>query len=386
MPAFFNRLNKKPSFFIILLLAPIFRGPLSFYYFIMRYIILVLLLLLNLEVFAETHPDSSSCSAGYGCSIDPSPAGIMASHVHEKNQWMLSYRYMHTDFEGLVSGREQISNEEVFNTYLMSENVMRMDMHMLMAMYGLNDRLTIMGMTGFSVMSMEMQELAVASGHHHMDGMEESGKSAMHSSGLTDTRLSLLYGMLRKEHHHLLVSAGVNIPTGSIQLKGEDMSMYQHQRLPYSMQAGSGTLDVLPAVIYLFNRSSFTFSTQVSSVMRTGSNAAGYRLGNDYTSNTWLAHEWTDFLSSSLRVEANYTEPIKGIDATLYHFYEPSANPSNYGGTVLTAYLGSNLYLRKGVLKNNKLGAEFGLPLYQHLNGPQLAKQSGLLVSWSFMF
>ncbi|MBP9924104.1 MAG: hypothetical protein KBF92_09760, partial [Bacteroidia bacterium] len=87
---------------------------------------------------------------------DASPAGVMISHAHPKGGWMFNYSFMHMNMGGNFKGNEKISNEEIFNSYLMAGTSMKMDMHMLMAMHGITGRFTIMVMANYVSNSMDM--------------------------------------------------------------------------------------------------------------------------------------------------------------------------------------------------------------------------------------
>jgi hypothetical protein len=69
----------------------------------------------------------------------------------------------------------------------------------------------------------------------------------------------------------------------------------------------------------------------------------------------------------------------------VYFHTEPSANPLNYGGKNISAFLGSAFHFT-GVMKNSRLGIECGIPVYQDLNGIQLKQHLTLHAIWSFSF
>jgi hypothetical protein len=331
-----------------------------------------------------------SCNASCICSTDPTPAGVMISHVHSKNEWMVSYRFMTMGMDGLLSGTKSIPTNDVFTNYIMSPTSMKMDMHMLMAMYGITDRLTAMVMLNYNMSSMGM-EMFTTDGHNHagMEGMTATSMSnhTMNSNGFSDTKLQFLYGLKKHKNYQILVNLGCNIPTGSIQFKGSSSDMmYPNNRLPYGMQLGSGTFDALPGLTYLYQKNDLTYSIQASSIVRLGYNQVGYKLGDEASLNTWLAYTWLDNLSSSVRFEGTVASDISGFDPTIYAYNEPSANRLNYGGQKLTSYIGSTYQFQKGILENNRLGIEFGLPIYQQLNGIQMKQGLSFFASWSYAF
>jgi hypothetical protein len=204
---------------------------------------------------------------------------------------------------------------------------------------------------------------------------------------LGDVKLYALYSPLNKRNHQVLVSAGISIPVASTTVKGkaEDM-MYPGSNLPYGMQLGSGTYDVLPCINYVYQNGKITASAQVSAVLRTGTTASGYKLGNEATLNSWVAWQWLSTLSSSLRMEGSQTGRISGNDPSLYIYNEPSANPSNYGGQKVIGYIGSALHVPKRMLSNTTLGVEYGIPVYQYWNGSQMKLQQVLNASVSIGF
>ncbi|HSH66463.1 MAG TPA: transporter, partial [Bacteroidia bacterium] len=306
------------------------------------------------------------------------------SHVHTKKEWMISYRYMNMYMTGLTNGTQPEEKNDVFANYLMSPEKMTMQMHMLMGMYGITNRLTAMAMFHYVANSMEMTMFTM--NHVHGNTVMSSPVHHMNTAGMSDIKLHALYGIIQRNTCQLVISAGVSIPTGTIQLQGNsDDPMYPDKHYPYGMQLGSGTVDLLPGISYLYQKGSLATSINVSGTYRTGYNSLGYKLGNEAIVNGWMAYRWLSLVSSSIRLQAITTDRIEGHDPALFYYTEPSTNPANYGGKKVNAYIGSSLHFR-GVLRNNRLGVEFGVPLYQDLNGIQLKQQYALNASWSFIF
>src|SRR4051794_291871 len=88
--------------------------------------------------------------------LDAGPAGVMVSHGHPKGGWMVSYTYENVMMKHNLAGTENVTDDAVFNDYIFSTQSMRMDMHMLMGMYGLSARLSFMLMTNYTVTSMDL--------------------------------------------------------------------------------------------------------------------------------------------------------------------------------------------------------------------------------------
>jgi len=311
------------------------------------------------------------------CSKDATPAGVMISHAHSKGEWMLSYRYMGMTSKGIQQNGTNISNEQVYNQYLMSSDKMQMSMHMLMVMYGLTNRITLMGMVDFNRSTMNMNAPEGSAHVHNGVAMSSGMEHTMKASGIGDVSLTGLFSIVNSFNHHVLLSGGISIPTGSVQTKDNS-----GERYPYMMQQGSGTWDVLPGVTYMFQQNKIMASTQLYSTIRTGYNSVGYKLGNKIAINGWVAYRWFNWLSTSLRVEGNAAGRIQGTDSDLYIYSEPSANPANYGGKAIAGYAGMNFYF----LAKNKIGIEGGLPIYQKLNGIQSSVNTNINLNYTLLF
>lgn len=351
---------------------------------IRRIWILVLFTVLQTSYAYSQSCDSSQCHCESG---DMNPSGIMVGHSHPKGVWMLSYRYMTMQMRDNLSGTEKVADDIIYQNYIMSPNAMSMDMHMVMAMYGITNRLSVMAMLNYNVLSMKMNMLP-GTMQMQMNGMTMTDMNAtsmtMKTSGISDTKLYAMYALLDKSSHKLVISAGVNLPTGSISLTGDDMSMQPGKRLPYMMQLGSGTYDILPGVTYLLHKSNFTWGTQVTATLRPGYNSLGYAYGNDVTATTWAAYKFLPWLSASVRAEGYAANSIDGKDPGLHEVMEPDSKAANYGGKRASGYVGLNLYWKK--LLSSRFSFEYGQPFYQNLNGPQLATRSMLYAGWGVSF
>lgn len=286
---------------------------------------------------------------------------------------MFSYTYMQLLSNRNVQVDKPISDESIFVDYLMTPKKMKMEMNMFMAMYGVSDRITLMVMSGYNVNNMEMQMLPGTTHDHEGKMTSETTSETMttKSHGLTDTKIWAFYKLFDYNNSSLMFSGGINIPTGNIGLTGTKSNMYQYQRLPYMMQLGSGSFDLMPGITFLQFQNKLTWSAQVLSVLRLFENIHGYRHGHELYSNAWLAWQFLPWISASARTEINYQGEMKGTDQRIFSGMDPAANSFNYGGTKANALMGLNFYINKTKLRNSKLGFELGIPVYQKYNGIQ---------------
>lgn len=325
---------------------------------------------------------TTSCPGSCCCSANTqAPLGVMTDHIHAKGTWMLSYTYMDSRMDGFHnnSGSDMGAN---YTPTMVPQN-MDMRMHMLMAMYGVTNRLTLMAMGGYTTCSMGMVMPAM---YMYMNGsLMYMPASSMNSNtgGLTDSRISALYNFSRKSYMHLVASLGIDVPTGSIRATGTTM-MGDGQRLPYDMQPGTGSWSLDPDFTYTRKYGKFFMGANAGAVVRANFNALGYKDGNQYHVSVWGGYTLLPFLSATLRAEAVRTERVAGYDATIhttiYLENDPTTNPRNYGGDVASLYPGLNLHFARPALQRYRLMAEYGVPVYQRYNGSEL-KQSGTLLA-----
>ncbi len=319
--------------------------------------------------------DSSSCD-GSCCrrADDLAPAGIMVDHVHEKGKLGIAYSYMNMAMQGSQSGTSSVSDNQVFVNYMMAPNKMNMQMHMLMPMYGITDKLTAMVMINYNIntMSMNMMPMSTMS----MPGMVMTNPTAnmpanMKSSGLGDTKLYLLYNFLSSCNQRLVVAAGVSLPTGSINVRGTTMEG-SNSIMSYCMQLGTGTYNLLPSIVYANQFNHFSFGVAFQGNIKLGVNSHNYSLGNESSFSPWAAYKVASWASISLRGEGYYMSALYGYDNGINQTAssDPTANVYNYGSKkLINGLVGINLYSPKSCFKGLHLLIECGMPLYQNLQG-----------------
>jgi hypothetical protein len=297
------------------------------------------------------------------------PIGIMGDHIHHKQgEWMLSYRFKQMSMQDNRRGTDNISTADVLSDFMVSPRKMEMDMHMLSGMVGLTDEITLMVMVPYTLLSMD---------HINRMGMAFTTKS----EGIGDVKASLLYPLYQRHQQTLILGGGVSLPTGSISKK-DTTPMGPQQLLPYPMQLGSGTYDLSPFLTYQQHQQAWSFGSQLGSTLRLATNDHDYRLGHRAHMSVWGAHNVTDSMSLSLRIDGSSWGNINGEDTQLNPMLVPTARSDLRGGTRLDALMGINFLASKGPLKDHRLAIEGGVPLYQHLEGPQLKTEYLLTIGW----
>lgn len=347
-------------------------------------------------------------SAPHGFSVSPegltplradghAPIGVMGDHMHSAGEWMLSYRFMHMRMEGNRIDDDEVTPQEIVTsvpnrffgapmqppTLRVVPTEMTMDMHMFGVMYAPTDNLTLMAMLNY--VEKEMDHVTFAG----PVGTTELGRFSTRSDGLADTKLTALYRLYDDETHHFHLNLGLSLPTGDIEETGRvltPMGMRPILRLPYAMQLGTGTYDLLPGLTYTGRSGDFTWGAQYRAEVRLESeNEEGYAWGDRHMATAWGAYEWAPWISTSLRLEASSQDAIDGIDPAIAAPVQ-TANPAFYGGEKLELFFGVNTIGQQGIWRGHRLAFEFGVPLYQHLNGPQMQEDYQLTVGWQKAF
>lgn len=332
------------------------------------------------------------------------PIGVMADHLMEAGQWMASYRLMNMHMDGMRSGTNDVSPEEVAimpnalagesmrmgmmtstvpPTYRIAPLEMDMRMHMLGLMYGLSHDVSAVVM--FSYLEKEMTSLTFQG----MAGDTAIGEYTGKTTGIGDTQVSALIRLNGNGIHNFHLNAGVSLPTGSITESGNVLApngrVVGIDRLGYNMQLGSGTVDLMPGITYSARKENISWGAQAVATLRLYDNKEDYRLGNVFTGTAWVANQWQNWLSTSARISAKTDSGISGRDLIITGS-NPVADPANTGGDEMALLLGVNFLGTEGWVKNQRLALEVGMPVYERVDGVQMSQDWTATVGWQTTF
>lgn len=301
------------------------------------------------------------------------PISVMGDHMHKMGEWMVSYRYMSMEMEGLLKGSNTLAPTMMATGFMpnMLPTEMTMDMHMFGTMYAISNKWTLMGMLNYldNEMSMPM------------------GK--MDSSGLGDIKIAGLYDLAQWDSgRRMHLKLGLNLPTGSIDEK------HNGNILGYGMQLGSGTYDFEPAITYLAQTENYSYGAQLGGILRIGENDQDYTLGNKFEATLWGARKITDSLSASAKLDYSNQSEIDGRDIRIHDRRDdimmgmsmdsPTFDPNSQGRDITTFGLGLNYYFQNGELSGHRLAAEWETPIDQKVNGVQLELDSVWTLGWQY--
>ena len=328
------------------------------------------------------------------CADGHAPIGVMGDHMHKKGEVMFSYRYGRMEMSDPRNGTDTLSTAEVLATpnrffgqpmqppgLRVIPTDMTMEMHMIGAMWAPTDNTTLMVMGSY--VEKEMDHIVF-----NPPGTTQIGGFTTRTSGIGDIRVSGLFRAYRHDNASVHFTAGLSLPTGSIKKTDRiltPMGMTPTVRLPYPMQLGSGTFDLLPALTYTDREGDVSWGAQTSGTYRIGDNSEDYRLGHQGKATVWGGYQFAPWISTSLRLSAETTGKISGQDAKVVAPVQ-TADPDNQGGDIIEAGIGVNLVGQEGYIRGHRVAIEASTPVYQRLNGPQMERDFTLTLGWQYAF
>lgn len=158
--------------------------------------ILGVTLILIASLLNISHADNTKRPDGHA------PISIMGDHTHNAGEWMLSYRLMTMQMSENYVNSNTVTNQEVWNNFMVAPQSMDMDMHMLGAMYAPTDDVTLMLMANYLSSSMD---------HISRMGMEFTTET----SGISDTKIGALLNINKDADSFSHMNLALSIPTGS---------------------------------------------------------------------------------------------------------------------------------------------------------------------------
>ena len=202
----------------------------------------------------------------------------------------------------------------------------------------------------------------------------------MESNGLSDTKVKLTYIVYHKNRTSLIASIGSSLPTGSIDKTSINMMTGKHEKMPYNMQLGSGTVDPFIDIGFLVSTMKYSWGIAATGTFRVYDNKNDYRLGNQYKIISGYSYNINKWLSVSSRFDMVFWGNIKGSDLDINPMISPNHRPDLRAGSRYELSAG----LAFKVSKNSEFIVDYRRPIYQNLDGPQMPVKSHFLVSFQF--
>jgi hypothetical protein len=314
----------------------------------------------------------------------------------------VSYSYIRVEFNGFRNGTNNISDAALIGpangrTYPILQDAIIQEAHSFDFSFNLNEWVTV---------QMTVPYILQSSGHHAIVGGTAFSDFTIRSDGLGDIGVGGSFRVRSTQTQSIVLNAGLSIPTGSIREKGDTPSPGTQNQLPFTMQLGSGTWDMVIGAGYQGTTGPLgsTYTKPLGSVswrlgahgkIRTGMNSRGYRLGNRLIITTSVAAHPSPWFQPFVQLNTEISGKITGTDENFLGpiFPTPAADPNNFGGEKLIISTGTTISfsdLPEGkifdMLRGQKIVIEHGQPIYQSLNGPQARERWRGTINWSVDF
>jgi hypothetical protein len=302
------------------------------------------------------------------------PAGVSHSRPVAEGQWRLSYTLEIQEFGGLRDGRDDLANGALFSSgfsTLPSEATFQT--RSLNVQHGLGD-----GWSVFGTLPLIDREMV------NLTGMGASSFTSR-SSGIGDVSLGAAYELIVCNGRLLRLNLGMSLPTGSVDERDTDENGASFL-LPYAMQRGTGTHDLLPGVTMIFQEPSWSWGVQAQARVHMGTNSEGWSWGPSMETSAWASRGWTESVSTSLRLMGDFSSDLHGDADDASPFRNPLEATGAQGGDRLDIAGGVQWLLddRPGV--SNLLSLELALPVDEWVKGPQLSTDWRLVLGWQWSF
>jgi hypothetical protein len=253
---------------------------------------------------------------------------------------------------------------------------------MFHAMYGITDWLNAAAMVTYLNKSMTMTTFQGAT------GTTVFGQSTSSTHGFGDTSLASSIRLYQDDIHHLHINAGISLPTGNITetvTMLSPMKTFMTSRASYGMLLGTGTYDLMPGVTYTGHLALWNWGLAYRGRFALDDNSQGYNWGPQHELDGWSGYTVIPGVTLTGRTVWSLQGRIHGYDSQISGLMQ-GTNPAFYGGSRLDLLGG---FVLSGSLIGHPgihLGLEGGAPVYQDLNGPQLARnwQANLVLSAGF--
>lgn len=298
------------------------------------------------------------------------PAGVIGADAVRAGQWMLSYRYEAIRLDGLRNATETISTERALRDFPSVPTAMTGQTHRLEAAYAPFLRLGFM--------------LAVPYVDARMDHETAGGETfEQSSSGVGDLELTGLYTLTSDAHNTVHVTLGLTMPTGSVDLTETSTDSVA---LPYVLQTGSGSWDVVTGLAGQHFRERFSIGYHARRIWRPSENERGYKASQQTTFGLWVAAPLGRWLSLSARGLYEQWSDVSGGDERMDVSANPANDPARQGGERWSVPVGVTVRVPRGIFAGHRFMAEAIIPVYQDLNGPQLEAHWGIVLAWRKTF
>ncbi len=300
------------------------------------------------------------------------PIGVPLSQQVVTGQVGITLRAAREQYAGLRDSRSDLSSPDAFSLgYAIAPTERRDQSYELEAMFGFNRRLDLFMVLPYSMHDMD-QDLSLG------------GHSTIESSGLGDIQLGGVFRSYDKGSTRLSFMASLSLPTGEIDAS-DNYAGVSGATLPYAMQLGTGTFDLLPGVLLEKRLGDVQVGARAAGrIHLQGANDEGWFRSNSMRLDLWASKQLAKDLNGSLRAQTDWWGDLHGSNPDLVPLRNPLEDSLRQGGSRVTLYGGLSKDLNSE--GNSRIEFELGMPVEEWLDGPALSQDWVAVIGWRLRF
>jgi hypothetical protein len=304
------------------------------------------------------------------------PVGLSETRTLGAGEVQVEIKYFHFQSRGQGAGRDSLTLNQVLRSFDVAPHEMLTQGVAVDLLFGVTRHFTVAASGTFARKTMD--NLAGLDGQSNMFLFYQT-----EASGLQDVKVNALYNVYDRGPMRVHVHGGVSIPVGAIDADAvTPLSEPTPTQLPYALQMGSGTFDLLPGATLNIQNEKASLGVQTRGTIRLGENDRGWRLGDTFEGTVWAGFHNSQWISASLGGRFSSWGNVEGFDAGLNPNESPAHNTLTQGGWRVDLPVGINVVVPPGRFGGNRFGLEFTIPLHQDLDGPQLRHRWSLVAGW----
>ena len=304
------------------------------------------------------------------------PASVSEDRTLLAGETQVTLTFSHLRREGEGDGADSLSAGQVLSSYEVSQARLLTQGLRVDLLVGVTGNFTVGASTALTRKLLD--NVTRAEGEP-----ERLFPFQMEASGLQDVQIHALYRLHEGGPVRVHLQGGLSVPVGAID--GEAVTPITGSapaQLPYDLQLGSGTFDLLPGFTLNVQNPKASLGVQVKGVLRLGENDRGWKLGNVLQGHVWAGYYRSRWASAYLGASVSRWGTVRGSDPGLDPRVSPAHDPRTQGGWKVEIPLGFNFVVPPGRFGGHRLSMEFLTPVHQELDGPQLRHRWSLVLAW----
>ncbi|MDT8368502.1 MAG: hypothetical protein RQ745_04805 [Longimicrobiales bacterium] len=295
---------------------------------------------------------------------------IIGDRLLPAGAWEIGYTFEQREADEVRFDEDAIDIEDVFQVFGFQiapfdrrDRWQRIDIS-----YGVTDFLTVRGTGRFADFERDVVNDA--------DVLQRT-----ESDGIGDVEIEAMIEAFNSRSVRSHISLGVELPTGDDGESDLNLATGQVERLPVSMQLGTGSVSLVPGVTFATQNEYGTVGAQAKARIRVDDSEFGWRRGDVFEARMWAAYRVVDVLSVHSGVRVHRSGSVEGMDPASDPTRDPAEDLTRSAATIVSIPLAVNVMLDRGPLSGTIFSAEFDWPVHQDFESIRLGTERSFSIS-----